>query len=166
MDFSKYTGRELIAIYGELLEAMRAAHLIRSKNVTGDLGEYIAVDYYTRTKGLPRLQFAPPSTKNVDALSVDGERYSIKCTTTNTTGVFYGIGNDVTPQSIRPLFEHVIIVKLSDTYQPELIAELDWDTFLKYRHWHSRMKAYNLIITNALLQDAKIIFRKEDSEEA
>ena len=65
MDFSKYSGMELIQIYGELLSQMREDKLIRSKNVTGDLGEYIVVDYYTKTKGLPKLQFVPPSTKTL-----------------------------------------------------------------------------------------------------
>lgn len=62
MDFSKYSNMELIQIYGELLTKMQENGLIRSKNVTGDLGEYIVIDYYTKTKGLPKLQFAPPST--------------------------------------------------------------------------------------------------------
>ena len=44
MDFSKYSGMELIRIYGELLSKMREDELIRSKNVTGDLGEYIVID--------------------------------------------------------------------------------------------------------------------------
>ena len=95
MDFTKYSGRELIKIYGELLTKMREDGLIRSKNVTGDSGEYIVVDYYTKTKGLPKLQFAPPSTKNIDAISINGERYSIKCITTNTTSAFYGIEKDI-----------------------------------------------------------------------
>lgn len=50
MDFSKYSGMELIRIYGELLSKMREDELIRSKNVTGDLGEYIVIDYYTKKK--------------------------------------------------------------------------------------------------------------------
>lgn len=58
MDFPKYSGMELIHIYGELLSQMRWDGLIRSKNVTGDLGEYIVVDYYTKTKGLPNINFS------------------------------------------------------------------------------------------------------------
>ncbi|MCM1506638.1 MAG: hypothetical protein NC177_05825 [Ruminococcus flavefaciens] len=88
MDFSNLSSIEIIKAYGELLREMYDRNLIRSKNVTGDLGEYIVIDYYNKTKGLPKLQFAPPSTKNIDAISVNGERYSIKCTTTNTTGAF------------------------------------------------------------------------------
>ena len=69
MDFSKYSGMELIQIYGELVSKMRENKLIRSKNVVGDLGEYIVVDYYTETKGYPKLQFAPTSTKNIDVIT-------------------------------------------------------------------------------------------------
>ena len=158
MDFSKYSGIELIRIYGDLLSKMREDGLIRSKNVTGDLGEYIVIDYYTKTKGLPKLQFAPPSTKNIDAISVNGERYSIKCTTTNTTGVFYGIEKDVDISSIKPLFEYVVIIKLNEFYQPEIIVELDWETFFKHKHWHSRVRAYNLLINKDLINDGKLIY--------
>ena len=161
MDFSKYSGMELIRIYGELLSKMREDELIRSKNVTGDLGEYIVIDYYTKTKGLPKLQFAPPSTKNIDAISVNGERYSIKCTTTNTTGAFYGINKDADIASIKPLFEYVVVIKLDKNYQPEFILELSWETFFKHKHWHSRIGAYNLVITNSLIVDGKMVYKKD-----
>lgn len=161
MDFSKYSGMELIRIYGELLSKMREDELIRSKNVTGDLGEYIVIDYYTKTKGLPKLQFAPPSTKNIDAISVNGERYSIKCTTTNTTGAFYGINKDADIASIKPLFEYVVVIKLDKNYQPEFILELNWETFFKHKHWHSRIGAYNLVITNSLIVDGKKVYKKD-----
>ena len=159
--FSKYSGMELIRIYGELLSKMREDELIRSKNVTGDLGEYIVIDYYTKTKGLPKLQFAPPSTKNIDAISVNGERYSIKCTTTNTTGAFYGINKDADIASIKPLFEYVVVIKLDKNYQPEFILELNWETFFKHKHWHSRIGAYNLVITNSLIVDGKMVYKKD-----
>lgn len=161
MDFSKYSGMELIRIYGELLSKMREDELIRSKNVTGDLGEYIVIDYYTKTKGLPKLQFAPPSTKNIDAISVNGERYSIKCTATNTTGAFYGINKDADIASIKPLFEYVVVIKLDKNYQPEFILELNWETFFKHKHWHSRIGAYNLVITNSLIVDGKMVYKKD-----
>ena len=161
MDFSKYSGMELIRIYGELLSKMREDELIRSKNVTGDLGEYIVIDYYTKTKGLPKLQFAPPSTKNIDAISVNGERYSIKCTTTNTTGAFYGINKDADIASIKPLFEYVVVIKLDKNYQPEFILELNWETFFKHKHWHSRIGAYNLVITSSLIVDGKMVYKKD-----
>ena len=160
MDFARLSEIELIKAYGELLSEMYSRKLIRSKNVTGDLGEYIVIDYYNKTKGLPKLQFAPPSTKNIDAISVNGERYSIKCTTTNTTGTFYGLEKDADYSSTRPLFEYAVIVKLDATFQTELILEVDWECFFSHKHWHSRVKAYNLVITKSLISDGKIIYQK------
>lgn len=160
MDFSNLSDIEIIKVYGELLSEMYDRNLIRSKNVTGDLGEYIVIDYYNKTKGLPKLQFAPPSTKNIDAISVNGERYSIKCTTTNTTGAFFGIEKDVDYSNTRPLFEYVVVIKLDATYQAELILQIDWECFFKHKHWHSRVGAYNLTITKALISDSKIIYQK------
>lgn len=160
MDFSNLSDIEIIKVYGELLSEMYDRKLIRSKNVTGDLGEYIVIDYYNKTKGLPKLQFAPPSTKNIDAISVNGERYSIKCTTTNTTGAFFGIEKGVDYSNARPLFEYVVVIKLDTTYQAELILQIDWECFFKHKHWHSRVGAYNLTITKALISDSKIIYQK------
>lgn len=45
---------------------------------TGELGEYFAIEYFNSTAGLPNLSKAPTGVKNVDALSRDGDRYSIK----------------------------------------------------------------------------------------
>ncbi len=124
----------------------------------GDIGEHLAIDYYCKTPGLPNLQFAPPSTENIDAISKKGERYSIKCTTSNITGVFYGLNfpDDTSPQ--KQLFEYVIIVILNENYQLNKIVELDWDTFLRYKTWHSRMNAWHLSISKKLLLASKIIF--------
>jgi len=159
MDFTTLSGSELVCLYGELLAEMRARNIIRSKNVTGDLGEYIAIDYYTMKNGLPKLQFAPPCTKNIDAISIEGERYSIKTTTGNATGAFFGLEKDADP-NMRPLFEYVVIVKLDEMYQPELILELNWDTFFRHKHWHSRIKAYHLLLTKALIDEAKVLYQK------
>lgn len=157
MDLSKYSSIELIRIYGDILKEMRTKNLIRSKNVTGDLGEYIVIDHYSNTKGLPKLQFAPPSTKNIDAISINGERYAIKCTTTNTTGTFNGIDKDIAMNQIKPLFEYVVIIKLDVAFKPKLILELDWETFFKHKRWHSRMNAYNIVVTNSVINDSKVI---------
>lgn len=131
MNLSKFSGMELIRLYGELLAEMRGRKLIRTKNVTGELGEYIVVDYYNKTKGLPKLEFAPPVTKNIDAIS-----------------------------DIKPLFEYVVVIKLDDNYQPTLIIQLDWETFFRHKHWYSRINAYNLLITKALIEEADVVFAK------
>ena len=121
MDLNQLTVSELVALYGDIIQELKEKGVIRSKNVVGDIGEYLAIDYYCKTPGLPRLQFAPPSTENIDAISTKGERYSIKSTTSSTTGVFYGVNTpeNATPQ--KQLFEYVIIVVLNDSYQLEKI---------------------------------------------
>ncbi len=160
MDFSNIKGTELINVYVEILNEMKKQNLIRSKNVIGDLGEYIVIDYYNKTRGLPNLQFAPPSTKNIDAISKNGERYSIKCTSTNTSGTFWGIDKDGDILKTKQAFEYVVIIKLDENFQPILILEIDWNTFFKYKSWNSRMNAHNLHITNNLINDSKIIYKK------
>lgn len=160
--FEENSNNELIRNYSLLYKEMKKRGIIRSKNIIGDLGEFIAIDYYSKTKGLPKLQFAPPSTKNIDAISIAGDRYSIKTTSTHTTGAFYGLQKDVSMNGAKQSFEYLIIVKLDDDYSTDLILEIDWHTFFKHKHWHSRINAYNIVISNELIRDSKIIFQKNN----
>ena len=158
MDLNNLENKDLIMLYGQIIDELKQRNIIRSKNIVGDLGEYLAIDYYTKTSGLPKLQLAPPSTENIDAISVKGERYSIKCTTSNSTGVFHGLNP---PECIEPqkqLFEYAVIVVLNNSYQLTKIIELSWNAFLEHKRWHNRMKAWQLTITKGLLADATIIF--------
>jgi len=63
----------------------------RTKNLLGDLGEYLAIEHFNNTAGMFNLQAATTGTQNIDAISRNGDRYSIKATTGNLTGVFYGL---------------------------------------------------------------------------
>ena len=158
MDLSNLEKYDLIMLYGQIIEELKNRNIIRSKNVVGDIGEYLAVNYYTKTPGLPKLQFAPPSTENIDAISIKGERYSIKCTTSNTTSVFYGLNPPESDEVQKQLFEYVVIVVLNSSYQLKQIIELDWNTFLKHKKWQSRVGAWHLILSKKLLADATIVF--------
>ena len=159
-EVSDLTPIELIKLYSEIIKQLKEKEVIRSNNLVGDLGEYLAIDYYAKIRGLPRLQAAPPSTKNIDAISKDGDRYSIKCVTGNTTGVFYGVPRpgEIPDEEIKQNFEYLIIVKLNEDYSLQKIIELDWKTFLKHRRWHSRMNACNISITQKLFSESKKIF--------
>ena len=48
---------------------------------------------------------------------------------------------------------------LDSDFKVDLILELDWNLFMQNKRWHSRMSAWNLTITNKLIDDAKIIFK-------
>lgn len=154
--FDKLTIEELWALYGKTHDRLQELGEIRSKNITGDRGEQIAINYYSTTKGLPKLQMAPPSTKNIDAISIKGERYSIKTIShpNKTTGVFHGYGTPSNPIEEK-MFEYLIVVVVRN-YQPELIAELSWEDFYKQKRWHSTMRAYNITLSKAVLDNAII----------
>lgn len=152
---------DLIKVYSYSITTLKNRNIIRTKNVIGELGEYIAINHYTTTPNLPKLQAAPTSTQNIDAISINGDRYTIKSTTTATTGVFYGLNNPNISLEETQKFEYVIIVKFDDNLNLKAIYELDWKIFLKHKKWHSRMNAWNLTLTKNLISDSKIIFSTE-----
>lgn len=154
---NKLSNEELISIYEKWIEELKNRKITRTNNIVGEIGEYLAIDYYNKTVGLPKLVSAPISTKSIDAISNRGERYTIKTVTTNTTGVFYGVDT-----IDNKLFEKLIIVELNKNYVLKRIIEIDWETFFKYKRWHNRMKAYNLNITKDLLNDSKIVFSSNE----
>ena len=53
---------ELINNYSSTIKLLKERGVIRTKNVVGELGEYYAIEKYSNTPGLPKLQVAPPST--------------------------------------------------------------------------------------------------------
>jgi hypothetical protein len=55
MDFSELSDNELVQAYSDVLKELKKREIIRTKNIVGDLGEYLAIDYYNRTPGLPKL---------------------------------------------------------------------------------------------------------------
>ena len=77
--------------YTNLVSGFDDSHLIKLKmkvdaeldkrgisfNV-GTLGEKFSIEYFNSTPRLPNLLQAPAGAKNVDALSREGDRYSIK----------------------------------------------------------------------------------------
>ena len=54
---------EIVSLYGEVIKELKGRGVIRTNNVIGDLGEYLAVEYYNNTPGLPTLAAAPIGTE-------------------------------------------------------------------------------------------------------
>ena len=150
-------------LYGYVGTELRTRKLIRTRNIVGERGEFLAIKSYNTIAGLPNLQAAPEGTQNVDALSRKGERYSIKTITApgSTTGVFYGLGNLGDQDLPEQKFEFVVLVVIDKNYNLKKIFELSWKQFLKYRKWHKTMRAWNLSITKALSAEAKIIISEK-----
>ena len=145
--------------YALAIMELEKRRLVRTRNIVGERGEFLAIETYNNTPGLPGLQAAPEGTKNVDAISRKGERYSIKTITEpgKTTGVFYGCGNIDDKDLPNQNFEYVLIVIIGKDFQLKNIYELTWDQFLNNRKWHSIMTAWNLSVTKKLLEDANKI---------
>ncbi len=165
MELDKIKDEGLIKLYSDLIKELKQRKIIRTKNIVGDLGEYLAIYHYNNTAGLPNLQAAPAGTQNVDAISRKGERYSIKSTSGNLTSVFYGLNDIDSHAPEKQKFEYVIIVIFKNDFELNKIIEINWEQFLKFKRWHKTMRGWNITISKNLMQESKIIFSSnEDSK--
>ena len=80
--------------------------------------------------------------------------------------MFYGLGDPASQQIDMQKFEHVIIVQFSDNFRVRKILEIRWDLFLKHKRWHSRMRAWNLGISRALISDSKVLVNNDDVQQS
>lgn len=151
---------ELIAIYSAILKELKNREVIRTNNLVGDLGEYLAIEFYNNQSSLPNLQAAPAGTKNIDAISREGKRYSIKSTTSSLTGVVYDLNEPDSTESENQKFEFMIVVQFSKSFELLRIIELDWELFLKYKRWHKTMRGWNINITKDLLNQSNVLLNQ------
>lgn len=157
-DFNRLNDIELIGAYSSIMRLLKEREIVHSKNVIGDLGERLAIKYYCDTPGLPKLQLAPPNTKNVDAISINGDRYNIKATASRLTSAFWGLNPPNSKDIEQQKFEFVIVVMFDDSLSLKRINELTWEQFLKYKRWNSRMRVWNLPITQDLLNTSRTVY--------
>ncbi|MEE9396745.1 MAG: hypothetical protein V3V31_06995 [Methylococcales bacterium] len=121
----------------------------------GEIGEKIAIEYFNSTPGLSNLIAAPTGAKNIDALSRDGDRYSIKTQMkAKKSGTIY----PDTENPNKPLFEYLLIVKLSPDYQLQTLHYFSWEIFLQARAWDKRMNAWYIPVSNKRLEMSEKIF--------
>ena len=143
-----------------LMSNQKRREVLRTKNIVGEVGEYYAVDFYVNNSRLPNLSIAPPGVQNVDALSRNGEMYSIKAVTSRngTTGSFWD------PDSINKnekKFQYLLIVILDDAYSLDMILELTWEDFFEHKKYNKRMNNFNISLTKKLISSVKIVYEKE-----
>lgn len=151
---------ELIAIYSTILKELKRREVIRTNNLVGDLGEYLAIEFYNIQPLLPNLQAAPAGTKNIDAISREGKRYSIKSTTTSLTGVVYDLNEPGSTESESQKFEFMIVVQFSKTFELLRVIELEWELFLQFKRWHKTMRGWNINITKDLLNQSNVLLNQ------
>ncbi len=158
--FLRLRNDEVWDVYALSISELKKRNLIRTRNIVGERGEFLAIEHFNGTSGLSNLQAAPEGTQNVDAISRKGERYSIKTITEpgRTTGVFYDCGNKDDKNLPDQKFEFTLVVVIGKNFQLKHIYEFTWKQFLAHRKWHSTMKAWNLSITNKTSKAVNRIF--------
>ena len=120
----------------------------------GTLGERLCIEHFNSTRSLPNLLQAPMGAKNVDALSRDGDRYTIKTfKKAKKTGTIYP--DDAAPD--KQLFEYLVIAGLSSRYQLNAIYRFTWKEFLEVKAWDKRMNAWYVPLSKKKLSLAEKI---------
>lgn len=153
----KLSDEDLILLRTRLRSEMSKRGITDS---VGGIGEELAIEYFKKTSGLPKLTAASRGTKNVDANSNRGERYSIKTVCSGSkTGTVYSDGGDHEKQ----LFEHMLIVKLTSDWVLESIHQLSWPEFVAARSWDKRMNAWYVAFNERALSHGKKIFSSADA---
>jgi hypothetical protein len=118
----------------------------------GDIGETLVIEYFNNNPLLPNLQRAPPGTKNVDALSRKGERYSIKTIKKgNKTGTVYPDSD----KKEKQLFEYLLFVQLNEEFEIKNIHRFSWEQFIKVRCWDKTMNAWYIPKTIKALNESE-----------
>lgn len=160
IQLARLSDDELVLLRAGLDAELRRRNIARS---VGGVGERLAIEHFRKTPGLPKLDIASRGTKNVDANSRHGERYSIKTVcSAKKTGTIYPDLQDRDKQ----LFEHLLIVKLAEDWSLESIHQLPWSEFAKVRSWDKRMNAWYVGISARTLGAATLIFKAAPDADA
>ncbi len=126
----------------------------------GEIGEQLAIALFKERPDLPVLAPAPRGTKNIDAISREGKRYSIKTLQrAKKTGTIYPDQSD----KEQMLFEFILIVLVNEDFALERIIELDWQQFCAVRSWDIRMNAWYVARSNRALSVGRQIYPRFDS---
>jgi len=160
IDLTNLNDLKLLGLRAEIDREARSRGL--SFNV-GEIGEKLAIDIFKERPDLPVLVHAPRGTKNIDAISREGNRYSIKTLQrAKKTGTIYPdpLNNE------RQLFEFILIVMIQEDFTLERIIELDWQQFCAVRSWDVRMNAWYVGRSNRALSAGRQIYPKPITQES
>lgn len=157
-NFSSKSEDELILFRIQLEKEFKKRGI---KFSVAEVGETLAIKHFISTPGLPNLQRAPIGTKNVDALSRDGERYSIKSIKDgNKTGTVY-------PDRIekdKQLFEYLLLVYIDDDFELSSLHRFNWKQFCNVRMWDKTMNAWYIPKTKKALNESELIYEKTEKK--
>ena len=155
---------ELVSLYSQSIKELKNEGSSPYEKVLSENWENILfLNSTTEIQNFRILVLYQWEQKNINAVSQEGERYSIKSTTSNITGAIYGLEPPNSTVIDKPLFEYMVICKLDSDCSLEGIYQLSWDSFLKHKKWHSRINAWNVTVTSAMKNDSVIIYERTDA---
>jgi hypothetical protein len=155
INLKELSNEEIIFLWKEIEKEFEERDI--SFNV-GALGESLAIDFFNKTPGLDNLVKAATGTKNVDALSRKGDRYSIKTIKKGTkSGTVYPDADD----KDKIIFEYILVIILNSEYELKSIRRFSWNQFLQVRQWDITMNAWYIPKTIKALQQGEKIYEKE-----
>lgn len=163
-NFEKLDTAELIDAYSQIIIQLKKRGVIRTKNLLGDLAEFLVIDYFSKTPSLPNLQSAAAGTKNFDAISRKGDRYSIKATSGNLTGSFWGLNPPGSLTSEVQKFEFLIIASFDNNFKLKMILQADWQTFLENKSWNKTMECWKIAITKKFINGCQVLYGFDKSK--
>jgi hypothetical protein len=154
MDLKKLGSDELVLLRIAVEKELKTRSIPFS---VGVIGEALAIEHFNSTPGLPNLSAAAIGTKNVDANSRNGERYSIKSVQkAKKTGTVYPDRQNPDKQ----LFEYLLIAKLDSDFSLIALYQFAWEEFVKVRAWDTRMNAWYVPLSKNKLDTGKCLFIK------
>ena len=87
---------------------------------------------------------------------MNGKSYSIKTVSSRrgTSGSFWD------PENVKnniKTFDYLILVILNNSYKLDILLELSWDDFFRFKKFNKRMNNYNISITKNLIDSVRIL---------
>jgi hypothetical protein len=151
IDFNGMSNDDLFSVRVQLEQEFKKREI---EFHVGDIGETVTIFFFNKTPGLSKLQRAPKGTRYVDALSKNGDRYSIKTLKkAKKTGTVYPFPEDKHKQ----LFEYLLLVQLNDNYGLKSINRFTWEQFVRVRGWDKTMNAWYIPKTIKALKESETI---------
>ena len=162
-ELEKLTTEELVKLISpnsDVHKELKRRDVIRTKNITGELGEYFVLKHYNNLSKINDYSLKRPGMKNIDVLGSNGQKYSIKTVSgkNKTTGSFW---NPELIDNNHKTFDYLIICMLNDDYGLNMILELSWDDFIKYKKFNKRMNNYQVTITKKMIEDVRVVYEKK-----
>ncbi len=159
IDFLDDKAIGLVKKYADSVRKLHDNNIIRSKNVTGDLGEYYVREFLNNLKGLPKFKLKEKSNKGYDLEDINETgkyRISVKTVTQSTTSCIRE-----SEKKIR-FFDYLIIVRLNKEYLPDEMYMCSYDIMKELLIDHSTMKAKDIVLTKGRLEKLLKIYPETD----